>query len=146
MASTSQQPKPGATAVSVDNLVNSGPLNMTFSNDLHHHWAAKRLHTQWIWHMDLGIWRILSVTFTKSSIIKHRSDLLLLRNRMGRCGLALPSSGYRPVASSWEHGNGPSGSRKCGEFLHQLSSYRLLRRTAFHGVTAVYSNISEACI
>jgi hypothetical protein len=42
MASTSRQPKPGATALSVDNLVNSRPLIMTFSNDLHHHWAVKR--------------------------------------------------------------------------------------------------------
>jgi len=41
MASISRQPKPGDTVLSVGNLVNSGPLTITLSNDLHYHWAVK---------------------------------------------------------------------------------------------------------
>jgi hypothetical protein len=36
---------------------------------------------------------------------------------MGRCGLVARGSGQGSVAGSCEHGNEPSGSIKCGEFL-----------------------------
>jgi hypothetical protein len=36
---------------------------------------------------------------------------------MGMCGLNASDSGYGPVTGSCEHGDGPSGSIKGGEFL-----------------------------
>jgi hypothetical protein len=32
------------------------------------------------------------------------------------------------VAGSCEHGNEPSGSIKCGDFVYQLSDYQLLKK------------------
>jgi hypothetical protein len=36
---------------------------------------------------------------------------------LGQCGLDLSGSGEGSLAGSCEHGNGPSGPTKCGEFL-----------------------------
>jgi len=36
---------------------------------------------------------------------------------MGRCGLDLSASGYRPMTGSCDHSNEPSGSVEGGEFL-----------------------------
>jgi hypothetical protein len=47
---------------------------------------------------------------------------------VGRCGLDASSSGERPVARTSEHGNEPSGSIKCGEFLYELNGYYLLKK------------------
>jgi hypothetical protein len=41
----------------------------------------------------------------------------ILGNRVWGCGLDSFGSGEGQVASSCEHGNEPSGSIKCGEFL-----------------------------
>jgi hypothetical protein len=35
---------------------------------------------------------------------------------MGECGVDSSGSGQAPLAGSCEHGNGPFGSIKCGEF------------------------------
>jgi hypothetical protein len=41
----------------------------------------------------------------------------ILEKRVGGCGLDASGSGHGPLVDSCEHGNGPSGSIKCGEFL-----------------------------
>jgi hypothetical protein len=42
---------------------------------------------------------------------------------VGGCGLDTSGSGWGPVVGSCEHGNEPSGSVKCGEFLELLSDH-----------------------
>jgi hypothetical protein len=48
---------------------------------------------------------------------------LIKGNRVWGCGLDSLSSGKGQVADSCEHGNEPSGSIKCGEFLDWLSVF-----------------------
>jgi hypothetical protein len=63
---------------------------------------------------------------------KHSEDLdvdvkiilELILDRMGRYELAASGSGQGPVASCCEHGNEPSGSVKCVEFLEQLNDHQ----------------------
>jgi hypothetical protein len=50
------------------------------------------------------------------------------------------SSGQRPMAGSCEHGNEPSGSIKCWEFLSWLTSYQLLKRKS-NRVTHFYTKV-----
>jgi hypothetical protein len=42
---------------------------------------------------------------------------------MGGCGLGASETVHGPVVGCCEHGNEPSGSIKCGEFLDQSSEY-----------------------
>jgi hypothetical protein len=46
---------------------------------------------------------------------------------VGVCGLHSSGSEEGPVAGSCEHGNETSGSINGGEFLDQLSNYKLLK-------------------
>ena len=52
----------------------------------------------------------------------------LQRSGMVENGLDLSSSGHRQVAGSCEHSNDPLGSTKCGKFLDQLRTYKLLEK------------------
>jgi hypothetical protein len=44
------------------------------------------------------------------------------------CGLNSSGSGQGPIVSSCKHGNEPSGSIKCWEFLERLSNCSLLEK------------------
>jgi hypothetical protein len=58
---------------------------------------------------------------------------ILLRRYVRGYGLGSAGSGQDPDAGFCEHGNEPSGSIKCEEFLDQLSDYNLYRRVLLHG-------------
>jgi hypothetical protein len=47
---------------------------------------------------------------------------------MRRCGLDSSGSAYWPVVGCCEHGNEPSCSTTCREFLDQLIDYQLLKK------------------
>jgi hypothetical protein len=51
----------------------------------------------------------------------------ILGKRVGGCGLGSSGLGQGPVAGSCEHGNELCGFIKEGEFIYQLSDYKILK-------------------
>jgi hypothetical protein len=63
---------------------------------------------------------------------RHRwvDNIKIDLKRIGWYGLDRSGSGQGPVEGSCEHGNGPSGSIICWEFLEWLHNWQLLKKVS----------------